>query len=89
VLASPFSEVALDTGTNALITSAVLAFFFGLWLALVNLVPVPRSTAPVDSIRLARSTGWLILGLVVAAIFIGVLGPGLGPLEADPRLAVG
>ncbi len=89
VLGSPFRSVPLDTGTNALITSAALAIFFGLWLALVNLVPVPRSSAPVDSIALARSTGWLAVGLIVAVLFIGVLGPGLGPLEADPRLALG
>ncbi len=89
VLGSPFCSVPLDTGTNALITSAALAVFFGLWLALVNLVPVPRSSAPVDSIALARSTGWLAVGLIVAVLFIGVLGPGLGPLEADPRLALG
>jgi hypothetical protein len=89
VLGSPFGSVPLDTGTNALISSAALAVFFGLWLALVNLVPVPRSSAPVDSIALARSKGWLAVGLVVAVVFIGVLGPGLGPLEADPRLALG
>jgi hypothetical protein len=53
----------------------------------VNLIPVPRSTAPVDSIALPRSKAWLAIGLVVAVFFIGVLGPGLGPLEADPRLA--
>jgi hypothetical protein len=89
VLGSPFGSVPLDTGTNALISSAALAVFFGLWLALVNLVPVPRSRAPVDSIALARSKGWLAVGLVVAVLFIGVVGPGLGPLEADPRLALG
>jgi hypothetical protein len=89
VLGSPFGSVPLDTGTNAVITSAALAVFFGLWLALVNLVPVPRASAPVDSIALARSTGWLAVGLIVAVLFIGVLGPGLGPLEADPRLALG
>ena len=89
VLGSPFCSVPLDTGTNALITSAALAVFFGLWLALVNLVPVPRSSAPLDSIALARSKVWLAVGLIVAVLFIGVLGPGLGPLEADPRLALG
>lgn len=89
VLGSPFCSVPLDTGTNALITSAALAVFFGLWLALVNLVPVPRSSAPLDSIALARSKVWLAVGLIAAVLFIGVLGPGLGPLEADPRLALG
>lgn len=87
VLGSPFTDVPMDSGTNTLVTSWALTFFFGVWLALVNLIPVPRSTAPVDSIRLARSKTWLAVGLVVAVFFIVVLGPGLGPLEADPRLA--
>ncbi len=87
VLGSPFTAVPRDSGTNALVSSWALTLFFGVWLALVNLIPVPRSTAPVDSIRLPRSMAWLVVGLVVAVFFIGVLGPGLGPLEADPRLA--
>jgi hypothetical protein len=87
VLGSPFTAVPRDSGTNALVSSWALTLFFGVWLALVNLVPVPRSTAPVDSIRLPRSKAWLAIGLVVAVFFIGVLGPGLGPLDADPRLA--
>ena len=86
VLGSPFTAVPRDSGTNALVSSWALTLFFGVWLALVNLIPVPRSTAPVDSIRLPRSNAWLVVGLVVAVLFIGVLGPGLGPLEADPRL---
>ena len=87
VLGSPFTAVPRDSGTNALVSSWALTLFFGVWLALVNLIPVPRSTAPVDSIRLPRSNAWLVVGLVVAVFFIGVLGPGLGPLDADPRLA--
>jgi len=87
VLGSPFTEVPRDSGTNALVSSWALTVIFGLWLALVNLVSVPRSTAPVGSIRLPRSKGWLAVGLVVLVVFVGVLGPGLGPLEADPRLA--
>jgi hypothetical protein len=88
VLGSPFTAVPRDSGTNALVSSWALTLFFGVWLALVNLIPVPRSTAPMDSIRLPRSNGWLAVGLVVAVFFIGVLGPGLGPLEADPRLTL-
>jgi hypothetical protein len=87
VLGSPFTAVPRDSGTNALVSSWALTLFFGVWLALVNLIPVPRSTAPMDSIRLPRSKAWLAVGLVVAVLFIVVLGPGLGPLEADPRLA--
>jgi O-antigen/teichoic acid export membrane protein len=63
-----------------------LSFFFGLWFALVNLVPRPRSTEPVESIRLTRSKTSLAVGLIVFLIFVAVLGPGLGPLGDDPRL---
>jgi hypothetical protein len=86
VLGSPFRALPMDSGTNALVASVALFVYCGLWLALVNLVPVPRSSAPVDSIQLPRSRIWLAVGLVVAVLFIALLGPGLGPLEADPRL---
>jgi hypothetical protein len=74
--------IALSTVAWAL----ALSLFFGLWLAVVNLVQRPRSTAPVESIRLTRTKTWLAVGLVVFLIFVAVLGPGLGPLEDDPRL---
>ena len=51
VLGSPFTAVPMESGTNALVSSAALFVFVRLWLALVNLVPVPRSAAPVDSTR--------------------------------------
>ena len=86
VVRSPFAARPLGSGDNALITVAALSVFFGVWLALVNLVQRPRSTAPVESIRMTRSTGWLAIGLIVLLIFVAVLGPGLGPLEDDPRL---
>jgi 4-amino-4-deoxy-L-arabinose transferase-like glycosyltransferase len=86
VVRSPFAARPIDSGDNALMTVVALFLFFGLWLALVNLVPRPRSTAPVESIRLTRSKGWLAVGLIVLLVFVAVLGPGLGPLEDDPRL---
>ena len=86
VARSPFTALPMGSGTNALMTVAALAFFFLLWLALVNLVQRPRSTVPVESIRLTRSKTWLAVGLIVFLIFVVVLGPGLGPLGDDPRL---
>ena len=46
----------------------------------------PRPTRPAGDNALERSTGWLAAGLGVVMVFIAVLGPGLGPLEDDPRL---
>jgi hypothetical protein len=86
VVGSPFAAQPIGSGQNALMTVAALALFCGIWLALVNLVRGPRSSEPVESIRLPRSTGWLAVGLLVFLIFVAVLGPGLGPLEDDPRL---
>ena len=86
VARSPFAAQTIGSGQNALVTVVALSLFFGLWLALVNLVQRPRSTEPVESIRLTRSTGWLAVGLLVFVLFVAVLGPGLGPLEDDPRL---
>jgi hypothetical protein len=86
VARSPFTAQSMGSGQNALMTSVALSLFFGLWLALVNLVRRPRSTEPAESIRLTRSKGWLAVGLIVFLIFVAVLGPGLGPLEDDPRL---
>jgi hypothetical protein len=86
VARSPFTAQPMGSGRNALMTSVALSLFFGLWLALVNLVQRPRSTAPVESVRLTRSKTWLAVGLVVLLVFVAVLGPGLGPLEDDPRL---
>lgn len=86
VVRSPFASMPRDSGQNALVTVIALFVFFGLWLAIVNLVQKPRSRAPVESIRLTRSKIWLAVGLIVFLVFVAVLGPGLGPLEEDPRL---
>ena len=86
VVGSPFVRQPWGSGQNALATVVALSLFFGLWLALVNLVQRPRSTELVESIRLTRTKTWLSVGLVVFLIFVVVLGPGLGPLGDDPRL---
>ena len=86
VAGSPFVRQPWDSGQNALATVVALAFFFGLWLALVNVVQRPRSTEPVESIQMTRSKTWLAVALIVFLLFVAVLGPGLGPLEDDPRL---
>ena len=86
VVGSPFAAQPMGSGQNALMTVVALSLFFGLWLALVNLVQRPRSTEPVETIRLTRTNSWLAVGVIVFLIFVAVLGPGLGPLEDDPRL---
>lgn len=86
VAGSPFVRRPWGSGQNALATVVALSFFFGLWLALVNLLQRPRSTEPVEGIRLTRSKSWLAVGLIVFLVFVAVLGPGLGPLGDDPRL---
>jgi hypothetical protein len=86
VAGSPFVRQPWGSGQNALATVVALSFFLGLWLVAVNLIQRPRSTEPVEGIRLTRSRTWLAVGLIVFLIFVAVLGPGLGPLEDDPRL---
>ncbi len=86
VAKSPFTAVPMSSGTNALMTVVALSFFLGLWLVAVNLIQRPRSNEPVEGIQLTRSKSWLVIGLIVFLIFVAVLGPGLGPLEHDPRL---
>ena len=84
LIGSPFAS--LPPEYNHLLASVFAYIHFILWAILVNLFPIPRSKKPVDSIQLPRSNNYLVLGLVIAIFFIGILGPGLGPLEEDPRL---
>jgi hypothetical protein len=63
-----------------------LAAIAALACILENVIPGPRSKLPPQSISLPRSYGWLTFGLVTALLYCVVLGPGLGPLEDDPRL---
>ena len=84
LIGSPFAS--LPPEYNHLLVSVFIYFHFILWAILVNSLPIPRSKKPKDSIRLTRSNIYLSIGLVMAIFFIVVLGPGLGPLEEDPRL---
>jgi hypothetical protein len=84
LIGSPFSS--LPPENNHLIASVFAYFHFFLWATLVNILPVPRSKNTVESIHLPRSNVYLGIGFMIGIIFIAVLGPGLGPLEEDPRL---
>jgi len=84
LIGSPFSR--LPPEYNHLLASAFAYLHLILWAILVNILPVPRSTHPTESIRLPRSNVYLGIGFLVGIIFIAVLGPGLGPLDQDPRL---
>jgi hypothetical protein len=84
LIGSPFSR--LPPEYNHLLASVFAYVHFVLWVILVNILPVPRSTRPIESIRLPRSIMYLSIGLIVGIFFIVVLGPGWGPLEQDPRL---
>ncbi|MBM3121329.1 MAG: hypothetical protein FJZ97_03975 [Chloroflexi bacterium] len=69
------------TNVNALLVLVQTASTSALWLALVNLVPRPRSAEPAESIRLTRSKTWLASGLIVFVIFVAALGPGFARPE--------
>lgn len=84
LIGSPFAR--LPSAENHLLACIFAYLHFILWAILVNALPVPRSKNPLESIRLPRSYGWLAFGLALALFFLLVLGPGLGPLEEDPRL---
>jgi hypothetical protein len=84
LVGSPFSR--LPPEHNHLLASVFAYLHFVLWVILVNILPVPRSTRSIESIRLPRSIMYLSIGLIVGIFFIAVLGPGWGPLEQDPRL---
>jgi hypothetical protein len=81
---SPF--VRLPPESNHLVASVFAYFHFVLWVVLVNLIPGPRSSEPVQCIHLPRSSAWLVLGLFVLVFYVAVLGPGIGSFEGDPRL---
>ena len=84
LIGSPFSN--LPPENNHLIASVFAYFHFVLWAILVNILPMHRSKNSVESIHLPRSNVFLGIGLMIGIIFIAVLGPGLGPLDEDPRL---
>jgi hypothetical protein len=84
LVGSPFSR--LPPEYNHLLASAFVYMHFGLWAILVNIIPIPRATHPIQTIRLSRSILYLSIGLIIGIFFIAILGPGWGPLDQDPRL---
>jgi hypothetical protein len=80
VLTSPLLEVPA-VEFEPLLDSASSFIPLFLWLILVNVLPWPRSSASLDTIRLWQSTGWLVAGLIASFVLIAVLGPGLGSFE--------
>jgi hypothetical protein len=84
VLPSPFATAPAEA--NHLVASVFAYAHLVVWAVLVNRGVGPRSTRPVGELALNRSTRWLAAGLVIVLAFVAVLGPGLGPLEDDPRL---
>ena len=81
---SPFA--ALPPERNHLLASVFAYIHFVLWAILVNLFPVPRAPTEAGTIALPRSRLWLVLGLIALAVFVLVLGPGLGSFAGDGRL---
>ncbi len=86
LLRSPFASFDLPPQQNHLLASVFAFLHFVFWAILVNAVPVPRSKDPVERISMPRSPTWLAVGLAFLVMFVIILGPGLGPLDQDPRL---
>lgn len=84
MLASPFATAPAES--NHLLASLFAYAHLIVWAVLVNRGVGPRSPRPVDDLTLQRSPGWLATGAVIIIVFIALFGPGLGPLEDDPRL---
>ena len=84
VLPSPFATAPGDA--NHLMASVFAYAHLMAWAVLVNRGVGPRAPRRVDDLTLDRSTGWLATGAVLIIAYVAVLGPGLGPLEDDPRL---
>lgn len=66
------------SGAEHLLACVFAYLHFVLWAILVNTLPAPRSKNPPQSIRLPRSVGWLICGLVFTPFYLVVLGSGIG-----------
>lgn len=86
VVPSPFATAPPEA--NHLLASVFAYAHLVVWAVLVNRGVGPRSSRPVDDLVLDRSTRWLVTATLTLLVFIAVLGPGLGPLEDDPRLAM-
>lgn len=76
LIGSPF--LRLPSGASHLLACVFAYLHFIFWVILVNILPIPRSLDPAKSIRLPRSYGWIISGLVFALFYLIVLGSGIG-----------
>jgi hypothetical protein len=86
LIGSPFAKLPPDQ--NHLLASVFAFLHLILWVILVNILPVPRSRLTPKHLELPRSNVVIIMGLLMGLLFIGLLGPGLGPFEEDPRLVL-
>ena len=66
-------------GMSAVLPSAALATFGGTWLLvwIPTAVGSPRPTTSSNQLTVARSVGWILLGLAGLGVYFLVLGPGL------------
>ena len=78
---SPFATAPIEQ--NHLVASIFAYLHFAAWALLLHLASGDGRAPPVP---LARSRWWLVAGAVSFVFFVFVLGPGLGPLDRDPRL---
>jgi len=56
-----------------------------IWLVIFNTTKHFQDNSSSETIRIERSYGWMAAGIIVAIIFIGVLGPGIGSFEGHPN----
>ncbi len=77
VLRSPLTYEPSEV--NPLLASAFIYIQFVVWSILVNVIPIPRSSNPIESIRLGRSVWWIVAGIIVLLPFVLILGFGVGP----------
>lgn len=78
VFRSPYSRQSQDV-THLIYPIFVLLHFI-IWVTLVNLVPVPRSSKGIEVISLGRSYFWIVFGIIAGFVFVLILGKGLGPI---------
>ncbi|NSW52513.1 MAG: hypothetical protein HPY85_08435 [Anaerolineae bacterium] len=76
LIGSPF--LLPPFGASHLLACVFAYLHFILWAILVNIIPVPRTKTPPQSIQLPRSNAWLWLGIILALVYFFVLGPGIG-----------
>jgi hypothetical protein len=82
-LRSPFANNPLET--SPLMASIFVCLHFVLWVILVNIIPLPRSSRGIESIDLPRSYFWLGGSIVVFILFVFIFGSGIGPFIGSGR----